>query len=94
MSAQIFTSNHHDSGYDLIPGADITNKRVGCVFWDNSGLDGGLIVRIYDKEYGPDNMSELDEWLAAHSYQLTTAAREAIALLVPAGLIRKEWYQQ
>jgi len=85
MSVAVFTSNPHDSGYDLVPGSDVTNPRVGKVYYDDAGSAAGLVVAL---DSGEEDVMESGEearaWLEARGYALDDASVAAIDALTQA----------
>lgn len=80
----IFTGHPHDNGLDLLPGSLVTNPRVGHVWWDDNGLDGGLVVSLDDgEEYLPDDADDAAQWLARRGYELDAPSRRDVADLGP-----------
>jgi hypothetical protein len=79
----IFAGNAHDNGYDLIPGRDVTNRRIGIIYWDASGLDGGLVLHLNgEDEVSPDGIDEVQALLAAAGYELDAASISDIETLI------------
>lgn len=83
MQTECLTAlNPHDDGYDLVPGDDVTNPRIGRVYYDDSGLDGGLVVALDSgDEDTPDSAEEARDWLAQRGYALDASSVADIARL-------------
>lgn len=79
----IITTNAHDSGFDLVAGTDVTGRWVGSVFWDATGPDPGLVLKVGMHAFLPDSMDEVVANLAEVGYELTDGSRADIAGLVP-----------
>lgn len=85
---ELNTTSHHDNGYDLVRGWDITASIVGAVSLD----DGGLVLRLYgslddlqDMMFCPDTVEEAVSMLCACGYTLGAASVEDIADLITQG---------
>ncbi|MDQ6750661.1 MAG: hypothetical protein M3Z33_07920 [Actinomycetota bacterium] len=74
-------TNPHDNGYDLTPGDDATNPRVGWVYWDGQDPDASGLVVSFDANspYLPDDVDEAVLWLASQGYRLDARSVEQVA---------------
>jgi len=84
VMARLTTTNAHDNGYDLTPGNDVTNPRLGTIAWDSSGLDGGLVLRIDGAaDQLPDDAADAFQMLANAGYELDAGSIRDVEGLGP-----------
>lgn len=86
MSIPVFAANAHDSGYDLVPGNDITNTRIGVIYWGHQAGNEGLVVRLdadetnaIGEDYPADDITDAARYLASRGYELDADSQQAVA---------------
>lgn len=79
----IITTNARDGGLDLVRGPDVTGQEVGHIYWDTTGPDAGLVMRIDGRDFLPGDVEQVVTILDEFGYDLTDESRADVAGLVP-----------
>lgn len=64
------TTEMSSGGYVIVAGPLVTGRQIGSVFWDATGLDAGLVLKVEGETYTPDTVDEVATILANHGWWL------------------------